>query len=278
MKIVTATMFATGLSLTVLGTTPSAAHAAGVAKPSYEIKLDLATSALSSGSPSASVQAAFGVDGAGQQQSYEYVDTDALDLDGQGWSVRLRNKQGDPLELDYKKRFPVSGGDVNSALQTAQAAGFDSSDTNYKAEVDWGYSKQTLSFSTDKDPGTNVDGIGMPSAKDAVQIAVKQVPGKLEDWSANGWGTDTLQVSRPHGPVTSTEWSGSYEGTDAAIEVLPVKAAGGQPAQTVVELSFKAPDLATAQQVRTDAIAVADAHGWLLHEEVLKTNLVLSRY
>lgn len=278
MKIVVATSLAIGLTAAAIASNPPGAHAAGVAKPSYEIKLDLSTSALSSGSPSAAVKSAFGISGVGQQQSYEYVDTDALGLNNQGWSVRLRNKQGDPLELDYKKRFPVSGGDIDGALQTAQAAGFDSSDTNYKAEVDWGYGKQTLSFSTDKDPGTNVDGIGMPSASDAVEIAVGQVPGKLDDWSSKGWGTNQLLASRPHGPVTSTEWSGTYEGSDAAIEVLPVKASGGQPAQTVVELSFKASDFGTAQRLRTDAIAVADAHGWLLHEDVLKTNLVLSRY
>jgi hypothetical protein len=278
MKIVIATSLAVGLTATALAANAPGAHAAGVATPSYEIKLDLATSALSSGSPSAAVEDAFGISGAGRQQSYEYIDTDTRVLNDQGWSVRLRNKQGDPLELDYKKRFAVSGGDVDGALRTAQAAGFDSGDTNYKAEVDWGYSNQTLSFSTDKDPGTNVDGIGMPSTTDAVQIAVDQVPGKLEDWSSKGWGTNELQASRPHGPVTSSEWSGSHEGADAAIEVLPIKASGGQPAQTVVELSLKTKDSSTAQQVRTDAIAVADAHGWLLHEDVLKTDLVLSRY
>ncbi|NNG37827.1 hypothetical protein HJ588_00870 [Flexivirga sp. ID2601S] len=255
-----------------------AASAASNATPNYEIKLDLGPTALSGGAPTEAVQAAFGITGGGSQLSYEYVDTDALDLNNEGWSVRLRNQQGDPLELTYKKRFPVTGGDINAALDTANAAGFDSSDTNYGAQVDWGYSKQTLSFSNDKDPGTNVDGIGMPSNSDAVSIAVSKVPGKLADWKSKGWGTNTLKASRVHGAVTATEWKGTFEGSKSAIEVLPIKASGGQPAQTVVELSFKADDYDTAAQLRTDAMAIADAHGWLLHTDILKTNLVLTRY
>ncbi|WP_265443539.1 hypothetical protein [Flexivirga meconopsidis] len=260
-----------------IATVPSAS-AASNATPTYEIKLNLGTNSLSGGAPTAAVRSAFGITGDGSARSYEYIDTDALDLNNEGWSVRLRNKQGDPLELTYKKRFPVTGGDITAALNTANAAGFDSSDTNYDAEVDWGYSKQTLSFSNDKDPGTNVDGTGMPSNSDAVDIAVSKAPGKLVDWKSGNWGTNTLKASRVHGAVTSTEWAGSFEGSKSAIEVLPIKASGGQSAQSVVELSFKADDYDTAAQLRTDAMAIADAHGWLLRTDILKTNLVLSRY
>lgn len=53
-------------------------------------------------------------------------------------------------ELTYKKRYPVINGDINAALTLANQEGFDKSDDNYEAEIDWGYGKQTLSFSNTK--------------------------------------------------------------------------------------------------------------------------------
>lgn len=250
------------------------------ADPTYEVKLDLGTSALtSSGTPTGAVLAAFGLGSSGAQRSYEYLDTSALDLNGQGWDVRLRHKAGKDLELSYKKRFPVSGGDVDAALDDANDAGFDASDTNYDAEVDWGYAKQTLSFSNEKSASAkNYPGTSLPAGSTAVNLATGQCPGKLQDWGSKNWGTTTLQASRVHGPVTSTVWSGTYEGQDASIEVLPVRTADGSGTERVVELSVKADDHDTAARVRADAIATADARGWLLHTDVLKTQLVLTRY
>lgn len=53
-------------------------------------------------------------------------------------------------ELTYKKRYPVVNGNIQAALTLANQEGFDASDDNYEAEVDWGYGKQTLSFSNTK--------------------------------------------------------------------------------------------------------------------------------
>lgn len=267
-------------TLVLLALPLSPAHADDDAVPTYEVKIDLTTAALDGDhQPLATVADAFGISGDGTSRSYEYADTSAQDLDASGWDVRLRHKSGKDFEETYKFRIPVENGDIDAALDEANDDGFDASDTNYDAEVDWGYSKQTLSFSNDKShDGDDYSGTSMPSSSTAIDWLVGDIPGKLEDWTDDGWGKDTLQDARIHGPVTSNEWEGSWEGTDSSIEVLPVKAASGSGTEYVVEASFKTDDYDTAAQVHADAISVADDHGWLDPTDVLKTQLILDRY
>ncbi|MEU6978216.1 MULTISPECIES: hypothetical protein [unclassified Streptomyces] len=257
------------------------AFAASDAVPTYEVKINLTTAALdASHNPSAAVRSAFGITGAAKPRSYGYYDTAALGLDSEGWSVRLRHKDGSSFEETYKKRFPVTGGDIAAALSAANAAGFDSSDSNYKAEVDWGYAKQTLSFSNEKSHSAKgYSGTTLPSDATGRGWLVDDIPGKLTDWGSSGWGKSTLQASRTHGPVSSQVYGGSWGASDdASIEVLPVVGAGGTGTEYVIELSFKTDSYADAAELHQDAVAVADSHGWLYHGDILKTQLILDRY
>ncbi|MFD9001547.1 hypothetical protein ACFV0T_11340 [Streptomyces sp. NPDC059582] len=264
-----------------LFTTTTPAQAASNAVPTYEVKINLTTAALdASHNPLAAVKSAFGITGSAKARSYTYYDTDALALNAQGWDVRLRHKSGSSFEESYKKRFTVTNGDIDAALTTANAAGFSSSDTNYDAEVDWGYSKQTLSFSNEKShSASGYSGTAMPSAATGLSWLVGEIPGKLEDWNSSNWGKTTLQASRSHGPVTSQVWGGAWEvSDDAGIEVLPVVGASGSGTEYVVEVSFKTDDYDDASKLHTDAINVAESHGWLYHGDVLKTQTILGRY
>ncbi|MEV4424131.1 hypothetical protein AB0K23_01895 [Streptomyces sp. NPDC049602] len=260
---------------------PSPAYAAANAVPTYEVKINLTTAALdASFAPSTAVKSAFGITGSAKARSYSYYDTDALALDAQGWSVRLRHKSGSSFEETYKKRFPVTNGDIDGALTTASAAGFDSTDTNYDAEVDWGYAKQTLSFSNEKSHSSSgYSGTAMPTSTTGRTWLVNDIPGKLQDWNSTGWGKTTLQASRAHGPVNSKVYGGAWgPSDDASIEVLPVVGASGTGTEYVVELSFKTDSYADAADLHADAIAVAEANGWLYHGDILKTQLILDRY
>jgi hypothetical protein len=257
------------------------AFAAANAVPTYEVKINLTTAALdASHTPTSAVKAAFGITGSAKARSYDYYDTDPLDLNAQGWTVRLRHKSGSDFEETYKKRFPVVSGDIDAALDEANTEGFDSSDTNYDAHVDWGYAKQTLSFSNEKSHSAGgYPGTSMPSSSTGRTWLVNEIPGKLDGWLYNNWGSDTLKVSRAHGPVTSQVRSGAWESSDdASIEVLPVKNSSGTGAEYVVELSFETGSYADAAQLHAVAVAVADGHGWLYHGDILKTQLILDRY
>lgn len=259
----------------------SPAHAAANAVPGYEVKINLTVAALdSSRAPSAAVRSAFGITGSAKARSYSFYDTDDRALDAEGWSVRLRHKDGSSFEETYKKRFPVTDGNIDAALNAANAAGFSSSDTNYKAEVDWGYGKQTLSFSNEKKrSASDYPGTAMPSNDAGRGWLVSDVPGKLKDWKSGGWGASTLGASRAHGPVTAKVYGGAWGASDdASIEVLPVVGAGGTGTEYVVELSFKTDSRTDAATLHKEAIALADAKGWLYRGDILKTQLILDRY
>ncbi|MFC7216962.1 hypothetical protein ACFQLX_02060 [Streptomyces polyrhachis] len=276
-SILTAACLAAGL----LVPTATPAHADANAVPTYEVKINLTAAALdASHNPTAAVKSAFGITGSAKSRSYSYYDTDTLALDAEGWSVRLRHKDGSSFEETYKKRFPVSNGDINGALAAANAAGFDSSDTNYDAEVDWGYAKQTLSFSNEKShSASGYSGTSMPSSSTGRTWLVNDIPGKLQDWRSTGWGKTTLSASRAHGPVTSKVYGGAWSvSDDASVEVLPVVNAAGTGTEYVVELSFKTDSYADAAKLHTDAIALAESKGWLYHGDILKTQLILDRY
>ncbi|MFF4171082.1 hypothetical protein [Streptomyces sp. NPDC001744] len=260
---------------------PAAPAHAAPAVPTYEVKINLTAAALdASHAPSAAVKAAFGITGSAKARSYAYYDTDGLALDAQGWSVRLRHKDGSSFEETYKKRFPVTNGDIGAALDAAEAAGFDSGDTAYKAEVDWGYAKQTLSFSTEKSHSAKgYAGTTLPTSTTGRGWLVNDVPGELADWGSAGWGKGVLQQSRAHGPVTAKVYGGAWGASDdASIEVLPVVGADGTGTEYVVELSLKTDSAADAADLHADAVALADSKGWLYHGDILKTRLILDRY
>ncbi|MFJ4867206.1 hypothetical protein [Streptomyces sp. NPDC088757] len=257
------------------------AHAAANAVPTYEVKINLTAAALdASHAPSAAVKSAFGITGSAKARSYAYYDTDGLALDAEGWSVRLRHKDGSSFEETYKKRFPVTDGDLKAALDAANAAGFDSGDSNYKAEVDWGYAKQTLSFSNEKSRSAKgYAGTALPASATGRDWLAADVPGKLATWGGTGWGKGLLQQSRAHGPVTAKVYEGEWGASDdASVEVLPVVGAGGTGTEYVVELSFKTDSAADAAELHEDALALAESKGWLYHGDILKTRLVLDRY
>ncbi|MCX5202731.1 hypothetical protein OG897_14890 [Streptomyces sp. NBC_00237] len=259
----------------------SPAHAAANAVPTYEVKINLTVAALdASRAPSAALRSAFGITGSAKARSYSYYDTDNRALDAEGWSVRLRHKDGSSFEETYKKRFPVTDGNLDAALNTANAAGFDSSDTNYKAEVDWGYGKQTLSFSNEKKrSASGYSGTSLPSSDTGRGWLVSDVPGKLKDAKPNGWGATTLGASRAHGPVTAKVYSGAWGASDdASVEVLPVVGADGTGTEYVVELSFKTDSRTAAADLHKNSIAVAESNGWLYRGDILKTQLILDRY
>jgi hypothetical protein len=101
--------------------TPGGEVADSNAVPTYDVKINLTTTALdASHVPTSAVKTAFGITGSAAARSYACYDTDALDLDDQGWSVRLRHRSGSSYEETYRMRFPVTGGD---AVAVADAHG-----------------------------------------------------------------------------------------------------------------------------------------------------------
>ncbi|MGG4482904.1 CYTH domain-containing protein [Paenibacillus illinoisensis] len=273
------------LSIVTLGSTlafqaPQASAAAN-AVPAYEVKF-LAKPELVlnlDGTPRSEVSQTLSLDSTPRNISAEYFDTNALNLNQAGWDVRFRKKDDkNNYELTYKKRYPVINGDINAALTLANQEGFDASDDNYEAEIDWGYGKQTLSFSNTKKVDTQATGVQLPSEKDALNMLLDKLPGKLKNWSSSNWGKQTLSQSRAHGPVTFQRYEGTWNGQELSFEVWPIRNADGSGFENLVEVSFKTEDAAAVSGLRTELLQVLESNNWLIPADGLKTQTILERY
>ncbi|WCT57243.1 hypothetical protein PQ456_06960 [Paenibacillus kyungheensis] len=249
--------------------------------PTYEVKFMLDDDILNSDlTIQSEVQNAFDLPAKAQKIAVEYFDTSDKQLDSEGWNVRFRKKEDkDNFEMTYKKRYSIANGDINAALTLANQQGFDASDTNYEAEVDWGYSKQTLSLSNDKKSKATTSGATLPTDSKALSLLVDNLPGKLKKWKdGSSWGEKQLKASRSYGPVMASKYEGSWNGIDVDVEIWPIRNASGTGTEPVIEISFKTDDYNTAATDRQQLMNYLNQEGWLVPQDSLKTQLVLDRY
>ncbi|WP_017811305.1 CYTH domain-containing protein [Paenibacillus shenyangensis] len=256
-------------------------EAAANMTPGYEVKFVLNQNVLDPDStPDAELTSAFALPGTAQKIAVEYFDTDEQSLNEQGWNVRLRKKEDKKnYEITYKKRYAVANGDINAALNLANKEGFDADDTNYEAEIDWGYSKQTLSLSNDKDVKASDSKATLPSDSKALGMILDKLPGKLDDWNDQShWGKQQMEDSRAYGPIMASKYKGTWNGLEVDVEVWPIRSADGSTTEPVIEISFKADEYADAATNRQKLMDYLNKEGWLVPQDSLKTQLVLDRY
>ncbi|AJY77668.1 hypothetical protein VN24_11530 [Paenibacillus beijingensis] len=254
------------------------------AVPDYEVKLFLDPNDVldSDHNLTSSVRSYFGMPSTKTKMSVEYLDTADLDIDDEGWNVRARKMEDfddDEFELTYKKRYPITGGDIDAALATAALDGFDADEDDYEAQVDWGYSKQTLSFSNKKTVHHGgYDGMELLSEVDAIEEAVDHAPGKFEDWGSANWGTDLLNDSKAYGPVDAKRWIGTWQNKTIYIEVWKIINESGSGYDYVVEASFKTSSRTDASAGIAQLETALTQQGWFLPTDELKTQMILDRY
>lgn len=249
--------------------------------PTYEVKFMLDEDILNSDQTiQAEVKNAFALPATAQKIAVEYFDTSDKQLDSEGWNVRFRKKEDkDNFEMTYKKRYSIANGDIDAALTLANQQGFDASDTNYEAEVDWGYSKQTLSLSNDKKSKATTSGATLPADSKALSLVVDNIPGKLKKWKdGSSWGEKQLKASRAYGPVIASKYTGNWNGIEVDVEIWPIRNASGTGTEPVIEISFKTEDYNTAATDRQQLMNYLNQQGWLVPQDSLKTQLVLDRY
>lgn len=209
-----------------------------------------------------------------------YLDTGNQDFNNEGWINRIRIKEGaSNFELTYKKRYPIQNGNIEEALTLANQEGFDSTDTNYSAEIDWGYSKMTLSLSCKKEKSNKgYDDLELPKKNAAIDMIKGKMPGKEENWLYKNWGKDTIENAKKAGPVYCYRYEGEYNGTDIDIEIVPIENQASKEITYVTEVSFKEDDYTDASEIRENLMNDLDGLNILEHEDSLKTQLILDAY
>ncbi|KAJ6447295.1 MFS monocarboxylate transporter [Purpureocillium lavendulum] len=250
--------------------------------PDYEVRLLLdAAVVLDTGHElKSAVLSAFGMPAVATRMNVLFLDTSCKDLCCSNWSARIRRIENTPsLELTYKKRFDITGGDIDEAITLAHENGFDGSDKTVDAHVEWGYMKQTLVVTRDKttaaaDPAT----LELPGTRDARRMLVEEAPERFDNWGCQKWGTCTVETSRIFGPVTVRRSVGMWKGLKLRIEVWSILDAAGIGFDYIVEASFRTSSRGKAATEQANLQAFLMDKGWFVAGDSSKTQLIMDRY
>ncbi|KAF9766232.1 hypothetical protein IL306_001385 [Fusarium sp. DS 682] len=249
--------------------------------PEYEVKLLLKPTAVLRLDKELqdTVLSTFDMPPSVTKQSIQFLDTDSKDIYAAGWSARIRKTENDDgLELTYKKRYAIMGGDIDAALTTANNDGFDASDVKYEAQVEWGYQKQTLSISRKKVVESTNSEVDLPGESNSRAMLIDKAPDMFDNLQGNNWGTGMLAKSRIFGPVHAKRSVGKWEGMRLYIEVWPIGKRGSTEIDYLVEASFKTESRMTASAKHDSFISFLQDKGWFLCKDSLKTQLIMDRY
>lgn len=211
----------------------------------------------------------------------QFLDTDFKDIYNATWSTRIRkfeNKKD--FELAYKKRYSVTDGDIDLAIATSIRDGFDVSDTNYEAQIEWGYQIRTLSITRKKKVDSVNHGTDLPDLSDSRQMLIDKAPDKFNNWKNNkNWGIDTLARSRIYGPVLVKRYIGIWNGLELDIENWPLRNdATGTGTEYIVQISFKTPDYQTVLDEQSKLVNFLREKNWLLAKDSFMTQTIMERY
>lgn len=220
-----------------------------------------------------------------------YYDTEDLALNKAGWTIRIRKKSNKKAQqCTFKKRYSkinkkstLTQGDVNKSVKRATREGLDTlSPFIGGCEIDYGFSKCTLSYSADYNIAETGKGkTDIPDSTTSIQFINSNKPTIF---------TEDLTGIREHGAVEFTMYAGTFKGiVEVELDVMTIKDELGTGTETICEVSFKLEDytgaryekqtdLMLANKLREELRAVLVEKGYLLEKDGLKTNMILQRY
>ncbi len=262
---------------------------ADAAPPGVEVKFFLDPSKVLDGNeiPNDALRKSFKIAKDAQKNpekiSMQFLDGAGQELNQEGWNIRFRKIQGeDQIQLTYKRRYPVviSG----SVPDEAEREGFNEATANdFDAEFEWGYYKQTLTFSADKKAArADKNSLALPDTWIARELAAgDNLPEQVRRRNEVGWAERILAGACVYGPVSGTRWRGSHAdiGSKIAIEVWAVQTTNEADTTPMVEISFKPEKYdEQAKLAREQLKMLLEANGWLLKKDNLKTQLILEHH
>lgn len=208
-----------------------------------------------------------------------YFDTKDRAFFKEGWINRLRLKEGKKkAERNFKKRYSVNGEDIGPLLKLAKNDGFDLTDRDCSAQIDWGYSKMTLSLDwEDSERFKDYTSLTQCSAEEAIAFMLEAMPSGEANWKTENWGTDLLQSAEMAGPLQFLRVKGTLGEMEITIEIWSV-GRNGSADTLLTELSFKTDDYETAARERAQFTAFLEDKGVLLKDDSHKTEIVLDAF
>lgn len=260
------------VAVLIAGASP--AVAASLADPTYQVKLRLAEKAVTNdGSPSDEFRKAFSVLRETGNEESVYFDTADSFYSKNGWSIRLRHKDGeDKMDITYKYRQPLyynslSKDVVEKGLIEARENNFDASDTNYRAQINASYNHSTLDFSNRKHVPCITAQCEIPAVEESIKLVAGKEPGKLQKASGTTIASKDLLMS----PMVSQQtWAVEIDGIKTDLEVSTFAD------RVWVEISEDETSRKDAIRKRDQLISALREADLLLEVDAFKTASVLS--
>ena len=262
--------------------------------PGYEVKFLVDPAKILSGSePIVDFQNLFEGFALKGTTKMSYYDTPDLALNNSGWTIRIRKKSNKKAQqCTFKKRYAkinkkptLTQGDINKAIKSTEREGFNTVSAKEflgGCEIDYGFSKCTLSYSADYNIAeTGKGNTDIPDSVASIQFINDNKPAIF---------TEDLSNIREHGAVTLTTYEGTFKGVvSVAVDIMTIKDELGTGTETICEVSFKLEDYTGARyekqtdlklvnKLREELRAVLVEKEYLLEKDGLKTNMILQRY
>lgn len=206
-----------------------------------------------------------------------YLDTPERDYLHSGWINRIRVKEGKKkYTFTFKKRYPVHGGDVESALDAALADGFSPADPDISAEIDWGYNRMTLSLTAEAELKLEEKAdIHHLESGEAARLTAAYMPPQERNRANQSQAAPEAGVLEKIGPLRFVRYTGTLERHSVRIEIWPMPFSGEM--RYVTEFSAKCKTAEEAVKLREDCIRALDEMGILLHDDTFKSEWILRR-
>ncbi|MCR4626454.1 MAG: hypothetical protein K5640_02295 [Treponema sp.] len=208
-----------------------------------------------------------------------YLDNKKKAFNEAGWTNRLRVKGGaKKFEYTYKKRYAVTDGNIDAALALAKADGF-ADQKELEPEIDWGYSKMTLSYSMDYEPSNEGYGdLVLPELADGLKVAAENMPAIEANFGKKNWGTKALKKGKFVGPIVYKKYKGKANGVKVSVEVWPIENQKTHEVEYLAEFSFDADNYEDAKAKRQKMQDFLKELGVLKNVDSLKTSTVYNAY
>ena len=211
-----------------------------------------------------------------------YYDRTDRVFEREGWINRIRMQEGKAdkgFELTYKKRYPVSGTDVDEAVRRAGEEGFDLSGESWEAQVEWGFSSMTLSISLKEDVDSGGrESIAYLTPNEGRYMLEQHIPVEERDWGTEQWGNEALESAQMAGPVFFDRYNGKFGGSKVQIEVWEIPDSESGESLFITEISLTAEDCEAAAGIREELAEKLEELGILTEEDSLKTRKVLDAF
>ncbi|KAE8421193.1 hypothetical protein BDV36DRAFT_305395 [Aspergillus pseudocaelatus] len=231
--------------------------------PDYEVSFLLKPSVVlsSDNELTGTVLSTFDVTPIATKLNVQFLDKSSRDIYNAGWSAHIRKAENEKnFELTYKKRYAIRGGDIDAALVMANNDGFNDGSAKYKAQVEWGYLKQTLSVSRQKKvAGSGDSGLDLPGTNDSRNMLINEAPARFDNSISDKWGTRALAESRIFGPILVKRFIGSWKKIPLYLEIWPFWNLEGTGIDYIVEASFETDDRDIASVERTNLTAYLES-------------------